>query len=514
MRQKLLPQRWDTPRWEPWLIAVSALAAFAGCLGGTWVFDDFALLQDSAITSPSGWWQCWRFTQTRPLSWFTFWANDQAGGENPIGYHAVNLALHIAAAVLLFDVLRRLIPDRAALIAAVLFAVHPALAEPVNYVYARPILLATLFTLLTIRSWIAGSAWAAAGWFAIAMLAKEECAAIPVFLLMLDLSRGSKLRRRPLAAMLGIALALGLRVVWAISVTPGALAGSQAGISPEAYLMAQAVVVLRYLRMLVIPWGFSVDYSAMPPAWRVEMVDGAIILYLAAMACRWFRRLGAGFWFLAGLVLLLPSSSIFPAADLAADRRMYLPMIGFAACAGLLLSRAHRAVPMAIACVLIPISIYYTGQWRDPALLWANAAAHAPEKLRPRLQLARSVSPEQGLMVLEQAARIAPQDPSVPAERGRILLALGRPAEALAAFGRALALDPANAAALNNRGAALAALGQPDAARADFERALQREPCLFDARLNLARLGFRTPDAGCRDTPRQRAMLSPAPAPR
>src|SRR5690242_6435307 len=101
---------------------MAALAAFAGCVAAPFVFDDFALTNDPVITSPSGWWECWRLAQTRPLTWFTFWANYQAGGEHAVGYHAVNLALHLAVVAVLWDVLRRLLGDRAALIAAAIFA--------------------------------------------------------------------------------------------------------------------------------------------------------------------------------------------------------------------------------------------------------------------------------------------------------------------------------------------------------------------------------------------------------
>jgi Flp pilus assembly protein TadD len=89
-----------------------------------------------------------------------------------------------------------------------------------------------------------------------------------------------------------------------------------------------------------------------------------------------------------------------------------------------------------------------------------------------------------------------------------MLLSLGRSAEALGAFGHALALAPHDAQALNNRGAALLALGQADAARSDFERALALDPCLFDARLNLGRMGVRTAGAlECRYTDRQTALM-------
>ena len=491
---------------------MAALAAFGGGLTGPFVFDDFGLLNDPAIAAPSGWWQCFRLTQTRPLTWFTFWVSYRLGGENPMGYHAASLALHLCVVALLWDVLRRLIPERAAMIATAVFALHPMLAEPVSYVFARGTLLAALFSLLAARSWVLDRPWAAAAWFGVAMLAKEECAALPVFLWLLDVSRGRSVRARPLVAMLAISLALGLRVIWATAVIPGAQSGPQAGISPLGYLAAEGPVILGYLAKLVLPWGFSIDYSSTPPPPALAAAAWTGVAALLWLAGRWFRGLGAGFWFVAGLVLLAPSSSIFPAADLANDRRVYLPLIAFTACAGLLLRKVKGPWLAGVAAAYLAIAMHYTSLWRSPEALWSEAVERAPVKLRPRLQLARVLPPPRALAVLEEARLLAPGDPAVPSEQGRILLELNQPAEALEAFGRALALDPNDARALNNRGAALAAWGQPEAARADFDRALARDPCLFDARLNLARMGVRAADrAGCRYTPRQTQLLAGSP---
>jgi Flp pilus assembly protein TadD len=100
---------------------------------------------------------------------------------------------------------------------------------------------------------------------------------------------------------------------------------------------------------------------------------------------------------------------------------------------------------------------------------------------------------------LEQARQLAPDDPQIPSEEGRVYLNLGNPGQALVEFGRALALAPRSAEALNNRGAALLALNQKDAAVQDFERALALDPCQFNARLNLRRLGISVPQ-GCKET--------------
>ncbi len=108
--------------------------------------------------------------------------------------------------------------------------------------------------------------------------------------------------------------------------------------------------------------------------------------------------------------------------------------------------------------------------------------------MRPKIQLSRSVPPAEALALLADARRLAPNNPDVASETGKVLLASGQPGVALAEFGRALALVPHDANNLNNRGVALAALGQKDAARADFENAIALDPTLTAARENLRKL--------------------------
>jgi hypothetical protein len=324
--------------------------------------------------------------------------------------------------------------------------------------------------------------------FAAALLAKEECAAFPPALVLLewkqqDAEKTGKLKHA-LPIMLLLSLAAGLRVIYAAAVTPGAQASTRAGITPANYGLAQGVVILRYLRLLVIPWGFTVDPDIrVPPVWLGLLVWAAIVS-LAVFA--WRSRALWGFWLLAAFILLLPSSSIFPAADLAADRRMYLPLVAFAAAAAILLSRTPARFPVCAA--MLAISVFRTQVWRSDEALWREAVAHAPRKVRPLIQLARAVSPSEALHLLDDARQLAPNDPAIAAEAGRTLLAAGNPARALSEFGRALALDPRDANNYNNRGVALAALGQMAAARLDFERALRIDPNLTSAAENLRRM--------------------------
>ncbi len=436
---------------------------------------------------------------TRPLTGLTFWLSLAAGDRNPLDYHAIDLALHLIASLLLYDVLQRLVSARAAFVGAIIFAVHPIQTEAVNYVFARATELDTVLCLAVLLAWLRGRPWWAVAWFAAALMAKEECAAFPVFLFLLGWSLGKLKGTMPaLLVMAALAVTAGVGVYIAVLRNPGVPAGPHAGITPIDYFLAQGPVILRYLRLLIVPWGFNVDTQIAVPLPWLGLSAWALLGAMIVAASRWFYELRAGFWFIAGLVLLLPSSSIFPAEDLAAERRMYLPMIAFAACAGVLLERVKPAVIAAIAVVLIGLSVERTLVWRTEQSLWSDAMEKSPDKVRPKIQLARVSDPARALALLQQAESQAPQDPRIPAEMGRIYLANGNAAQALAEFGRALALNPRSADALNNRGAALLALGQADAARQDFERALAINPCQPNARENLVHMGIERPaPQGC-----------------
>jgi tetratricopeptide (TPR) repeat protein len=303
--------------------------------------------------------------------------------------------------------------------------------------------------------------------------------------------------------MLVLAGVAGARVMLVLSQIPNSGAGAGSAISAFDYAATQGPVILRYFRLLLIPYGFTVDPQiAIETGWRSIAAWAAIVV--AAAAAKWCRSIPAAFWFLAGLILLLPSSSIFPADDLAADRRLYLPLIAFATCAAFLLNRARPWLPAGAVILLAVLSLFRVQVWQTERSLWQEAVLRSPAKLRPKIQLSRALDSGPALELLETARQSFPDDASLAAELGRRYLEAGRSGDALREFGRALALAPRDPAAHNNRGVALMNLGQQEAARGDFERALELDPCFFDARYNLLQIGVRTDlPGGCRFSDRQ-----------
>jgi tetratricopeptide (TPR) repeat protein len=491
------------------LLVLLVFVVFGGALRAPFHFDDYSFFNAPpvGVDGPLG--AGLVFEQTRPLTWLTYWLNWQAD-PRPWGFHLVNLLLHAAASVLAWRLLRQWLPENAARIAALIFALHPLQTEAVVYVFARATLLAALLCLAALLLWTRGRGWLAAGVFALALLAKEEVAAFPAFLFLAEVSQGQARRRlRPILAMAALALAAGLRTVAVTSAVEGSGAGAQAGITSFEYFSVQGLAILRYLWLLLAPLNLTVDVDLRPESPLLCSLAWGVIAVLPILALRGFTRFREGFWLIAGLVLLLPSSSIFPAADVAADRRMYFPLFCFAALAGRLLIGARPWMLYAALATGGVLSYAQTRVWQSEQALWMEAARQAPDKVRPKRQLARQMAPAQAVEILEEALRQAPDDADVHTDLGQAHLRAGRAGDALAAFGRALALRPNDARALNNRGAALAGLGQHAAAQADWRRALAADPCHFDAWINLRRAGQAVPDAaGCRWAARQRALIS------
>src|SRR4051812_48957011 len=109
-----------------------AFLIYSPLLPGSLIMDDARLIQtDNPIVNrtlgPGSIW----FHADFPLSTFVLWLQFQIWGTNPLGYHAVNIALHALSAFLLWRVLS-VLGVRGAWIAGVIFAVHPVCAASVG----------------------------------------------------------------------------------------------------------------------------------------------------------------------------------------------------------------------------------------------------------------------------------------------------------------------------------------------------------------------------------------------
>lgn len=489
--------------WPPYAaVILAAILAHSPGLTAPFQFDDLSLPGDPAIGRADGWLEILTDpARTRPLTYLTYWANERWAGFDPSSFHAVNLALFIVLLVLAATLYRRLVPAVAAVGALAIVALHPLQTEAVTYIFARATLLAAIFCVLAWHDWIAERRWRAVVWFVLAMLSKEEAASLPVFLAGYELFwRRTSLRPAlpQLSAMVAIVAASAARLFYAIEQTPGSGAGAEAaGVSAWSYLLTQGRAVWLYLRLLVAPYGQTIDRDWTASAGLDSQTVAAWLgLFAMVGAGVWLlRRYPEAYWWLGGLLLLGPTSSLIPLADLTAERRMTLPLLSLSLGVGLLLQRLPSKA--AVAALLVGSTAMGGLTWRRAQVwtseetLWRDAVEKAPDKVRPKLQLARALemrgvaSEVERLELLEQARALEPKN-SVPlAELGVFYLRRNDPARALEAFERAQQLAPEDPQIRANIGSSLWLLRRPSESVEAFRTALALEPCNFDARSNL-----------------------------
>jgi protein O-mannosyl-transferase len=470
------------------LLLGATLVAFGGSLIAGFHFDDYAIFSDQALTSFSGFARISTLARQRPLADFTLLLNNLAGGRDPLTYHLLNLALHMAAVLLVFACLRRLLPEAAALAGAAVFALHPIQAEAVNYVSARGPLLGAVLCLCALLAWLARRRWVAVPAFFAAVLAYPQCAAFPLLVALVEWGRLARpsgpnpSRRAALWTAFAATSAIGaLGLVRLYFTRPHGSA------IPE-YALAQGIALWRYARLAVIPYGFTIDPDVRTPAAWLGVLAW-VSLAMAAVAAWRFRRAVWPLWLLAALILVLPGSSVFPEANMAPDERMYLAMFAFSAAAGLLLARVPTPILTAtVATVLCLMSVNRTIVWMSDQRLWTEAVRRAPNKTRPVVELSKYLPAGRALELLQTAANNAPRDAGIAGALGRVFLDEKLVEAAVQELSRAITLDPNNAQYFNNRGVALAIMGETEGARADFEKALEIDPGLIEAQENYRKL--------------------------
>jgi hypothetical protein len=177
------------------------------------------------------WFDPKEMAQYYPLVHTSYWLEYRLWGLAPTGYHVTNVALHFAAALVLWRVLLRLAVPSAALIAAV-FAVHPVQVESVAWITERKNVLSALFYGLAMLSYLRfaldapdGDRWkrriglyaAACVLFIFALLSKTVTATLPAALLILIAWKRGRLLWRdvwPLLPLFVLGVGLGLVTAW------------------------------------------------------------------------------------------------------------------------------------------------------------------------------------------------------------------------------------------------------------------------------------------------------------
>jgi hypothetical protein len=365
-------------------LAVAAIAAIAylPSLGGVFHFDDYNVIvyydtvhSWQALLERAG-------LGVRPLLKASYTFNWLYGG-----FSLLNIAFHAMNATLLFLLGEKLFADRrAAWIAALLFALHPAATEAVTYISGRSSSLMAVFYLGAMLAYLHGKRWISAGLFFMAVATRETAVTLPAALLLCEVCRGTAwkqiLRRQwphwALLAAGGVFLLLNQRYFDLVAYGYGE---RSLGDNLITQVGGIAYLVLRLISL----HGYNID-PALPTLseWSPAVVFQALcfllllILGIASLRARPWIAFGILWFFLQ----LAPTNSIVPRLDVANDRQLYLASWGLFLALCIQLRNLHKLVVVVVLVLFTTASIARQLDYRSEITLWESSVALAPWNAR------------------------------------------------------------------------------------------------------------------------------------
>jgi tetratricopeptide (TPR) repeat protein len=466
-----------------------------------------------------------------PIVNFSLALNYALGGLAVWGYHALNLAIHILAALTLYGIVRRTLlrpglrerfgasVDWVALAVAVIWTIHPLQTEAVTYISQRCESLMGLFYLLSLYGFIRGaesrrSVW----WFSLSVAAcflgmacKEVMVSAPLMVLLYDRTFVSRSFReawsRHTRLYLGLAgtwLLLGYLMAGSRNLLERSV-GYSFGITWWIYALTECRAVVHYLWLALWPAPLVFDYGFYVPTGLVAVAPYALILVVLVTGVLFAlkRQPAIGFlgaWF---FVILAPGSSLVPiAGQPMAEHRMYLPLaavvtiavVGAFALGKRLLNKQQGIVLGCVAGGSVTVlftflTIQRNRDYGSELLIWQDTVEKRLSNPRAHYNLGNMLlqaGDVQGAIGhYEQAVRIKPDYAEAHNNLGFALVRQGRLQEAIGHYERALRTRPDLAESHCALGVALIQLGRVQEAMEQYQQALRIKPDDAEAHNNV-----------------------------
>lgn len=508
------------------IITIVTAAVYSGVWSGGFLRDDFPVITENPwITSPgyipeifsSTLWAFYQgdfITGTsnyyRPVMHLLLMCSYNLFGTDPAGYHGVNLAFHILNAILVFLIASAVLrPDNAErddnrlailpLAAALLFALHPASAEPVVWVAAIGELSFTFFFLLAFYLFMLNGQGrgrvfyiASILVYIIALFSKETATVIaPLFMLYGISERRPVLpairRGAPYLIAAGVFVLIRSKIVGPLS-AEHAMSGFQ-------YLLSVITLTAQYVEKLIFPFGIRLYYPFRAPESFSDIISHELfVLFIAAAAVAFwlirgsYRRTVAFFLLWISMALAPPILMVkyIQGEWVFASRYLYFSIAGLSILAAYGLGRALRERPLravyyAVALiVLVPFAIESARAgrfWTDEFSFWKKAAEDAPMSPTTHASLGVAYAERKmyadAIREYEEALKIAPDSAGVYSNLGVAYYNVKDLDRAIQMFGKALSYSKgeSRAASLNTRiGLLYLEKGAPERAIPHFEQ--------------------------------------------
>ena len=446
------------------------------------------------------------FANYAPVVLLSFALDYRVWGLQPFGYHLTSLLLHGLNVALAYAVARRLLGSRTgALVAALVFAVHPLQVEAVVWVAGRKTLLCGSFALLALLCYMRsskldgspkGRQLLVASWLllGLALLCKASVVGMPAVFGVYDRLWMRHSWRRILQRNL-VPLLLGGSVA-ALTVMAHAQAGGIKALrGGSVFVMGQIMLLVAwdYVGAFILPLSLNnlylYDLVVLQDNWRIWLgllpVVGVLLACCGAYRGRRLLRLG-GVWM---FVLMLPVANVLPLSPHRADRHVYLPLMVVGLWLGAWAARRGqpskwRPVLAGMGGSLLIFWMVAAGSrslaWQSDVVLWRDHLVDYPNSVTGNINLAAEYialnKDELAAPLYRSLLKLDPTDVRPPYFLAQIAARRGDVQAEIGYYRRAISVSASDAELRNNLGYALLGAGRAEEALLEFAAALAFKP--------------------------------------
>jgi tetratricopeptide (TPR) repeat protein len=454
---------------------------------------------------------------------------------NPVGYHIGNTLLHSLSSIILYLLLLNVLNkisdssyresgNNIALLAALLFVVHPVNVESVSWISSRKYGLVAFFTFLSFYLYVKSGNrdkhyilqyLLSILTYILALLSSPFGVVLPGLIILYEFCRNYEINsvynlKHRLYYYIPYILITIIHFIFLFSVV---FAGPNSAVkkhSAEKYiytLFTMLRVLCDYIKNIFFPFWLNnryIDRISLSFFEYKVIISLVILIFIAIILLKHLKSRKTIVVFCVGwfFISLLPVSNIVPISTKMADRYLYLPAIGILLLFSVGLHKLAEncfsgkfrgiivwSVAIPLVFIFSYLSIQRNKVWANSQTLWEDSLKKAPQNHLAHLNLGEAMYKDgrldEAIKHYFHATRLKPDYADAYNNLATALAEQGKFKEALDHYEEALRIKPHNAGIHNNLASFLAQQGKVDQAIAHFSRAFEIRPDFAEVYSNL-----------------------------
>lgn len=451
------------------------ILAYANSLNNVFLSDDYGIIQNKNLGTLKD-----IFSQPlSPIRPFFYLIAYKIGGLNPIAFRLINIFLHLGSVWLVFIIISILTNRKLALIASLIFSVHPILVEAVTWISGGGYVQYSFFFLLSFLAYILSGNnrryyFLSIVAFLCSLLSSVTATSLSLLFFCYEMSFGS-LRKNWLKSIVFVILS----TIFLIIVLSGGFSQRLDSLQRYNYQEKKVLInpfvqvpiaITSYLQLIFWPDKLTLYHSEMSFG-KVEYLIRLISLIglIGLIGYSWRKNKLIFFWLMFFIISLLPTLTPFGVSWIVAERYVYLGSLGVIGVVGyglwkLIQNKKTEAMGYLIVIIIIISFIIRTiirnNDWKNEDNLWI-----ATGKTSPSYHVTHN-------------------------NLGDVYGRRGNFKQAVEEFKLAIKIKPNYADAYHNLGNTYRQIGKINEAMESYKKAFQLNPYLWQSPMNIAAIYF------------------------